>query len=236
MSTDTRERIEVTEAELTGILLASISSAKPIGIVSITPATCFYKGKDGSRKKDAEPCPPVVKYQHIGAITCFSYANARRNDDIRERARQIESLRSEGREAEADEMEATPLPERTIEARQWGERIQGTPFVRHTSKTTGETYLYVELMISTGNNPSWPKGSNNVEYRHPTDPMIQYTLNDQEDGKISLRPWLKPKRVRTDNEPKDFGYRDLRMDHIVEVRTGGKVYVVRRPTVLIEAA
>lgn len=231
---DEREIVEVSENELTGILLASIQSAKPIGIISVTTPNCFYKGKNGSRKKDSEQCPTVVKRQRVSAMTNFAYINARNNDNARAWARQVATLRKEGQDVTADVMEEIGPEQHELQPRKWGERIQGTPFIRHHKD--GQDYLYIELMISTGNNPAWPSGYREKEYIHPTDESVRYTLSEEtEEGEISLAPWLKP-YTRPDTAPNDFDYREVRLDHIREVRTGGKVYVVRRSTLLTEAA
>jgi len=222
--TDQRERIEVSEEELAGILL-KIQGAKAIGIVARTKPSCFYKGKNGSRKADAELCPPVVKKAHVSGMTCFAYANARNNDNAREWARQVEALRDEGQEEEAVALEQEGPKQHEPQPRKWGERIQGTPFIRHTKD--GETYLYLELMVSNGNNPAWPSGYGEKSYVHPTDPKVQYTLEEAEEGKISLAAWLKPYKPRK-NDPFDFNYREYRLDHIEEVRHEGVVYVVKR--------
>jgi hypothetical protein len=214
----------VSADEMAGILLR-IMSARAIGVVSVTEPNCFYARKGGSRKKDAEPCPPVMKRQHVAGMTCFEYERARNNDNAREWSRQVETLRQAGDENGARALEQEGPKKHELHPRKWGQRVLGTPFIRHTPKGETEPKLYVEMMISTGNNPSWPSGYISRSYFDPST-GTEYSLKADEPN--SLADWLKPYE-RDEEQPHDFDYREFRIDHIEEVRHEGEVYVLGDP-------
>ena len=233
----------VTEDEMAGILL-KVMSARAIGLIAETDPNCFYVWREGVKptKKnglandpaevEARRLPPVVKLAHVSGMTCFEYHRARNNDNAREWAREVERLRGEGDEEAARAMEQEGPKEHELKPRTWGKRVEGTPFIRHTPKGETEPKLYVEMMISTGNNPQWPSGYGEKSYVHP-ETRVPYSLKADEPN--SLAQWLKPYSRRED-EPHDFDYREFRIDHLVEVRHEGKVYVLGDPPADAEAA
>lgn len=246
----------VSQGELEAILIR-VRSAKAVGIVALTLPSCFYARIGGSRKADAELCPPVLKKQHVVGMTCFEYERARNNDNARDWARQVDALKAEGKAEEASILEAKGPEKHELKSRNDSrERIEGTPLVRNA-----EGNIYVQMMIPTGNHPQWPSGRRETSYcfdpAHSnlllehwakygpkammeaygeeslnSKPAVEYSLEEGE--KNSLYQWLKP-YSRSKADPVDFDYREYRTDHILEVRHEGVRYVVRREA-RIEAA
>lgn len=218
----------VTVDELIEILM-EVAHAQAIGIIAETKPSCFYKREGGSRKKDARPCPPVVKLSHVSGMTCFGYERSRNNDNAREHSRQIEALRAEGREAEASELEDQGPKVHELKPRTWGVRLQGTPFIEHTPKGSDEAYKYLEMMISNGS--AWASGYIGRRYVNP-ETGEEYSLKEGEPN--SLHPWLKP-YTRRDDDPNDYDYREFRMDHVVEVHHEQQTFVIGDPPAEAEA-
>jgi hypothetical protein len=244
----------INQAELEALLIR-VRSARAVGIVALTVPSCFYAREGGSRKKDATLCPPVMKRGRVSGMTCFEYQRSRNTDNRRVWSREVERLRAEGKEDEARTLEQQGPEEHEMKGRAAGdtrERIDGTPFVRNA-----EGFLYVQMMIPTGNHPDWPSGSHEKAYvygpysheclsahyreqlakgkkkaqaeHHATlaAPAESIEYSLEEDGEHSLHAWLKPYK-RSESDPVDFDYREYRTDHILEVRHEGVRYIVVR--------
>jgi hypothetical protein len=177
--------------------------------VALTDAD-LYVNANGDRKA-GQKCPfkGVQKRADISrAMTCFEYLRARNNENARLHGQQVEALRAEGKEAEAAALEQAGPKEHELQPRRWGERIQGTPFIRHKDN------MYLELMLRKAG----PASASTV--------TSYFDENGQEIDKAALAPWIK-KRAESESDPQEFWYREYRTDHIVEVRAFGEVYIVR---------
>lgn len=232
-------------------LLIRLKGAKALGLVALTVPSCFSAREGGSRKATAAVCPPVMKQQHVVGMTGFEYERSRNNDNQRVWGRQIADLRAEGKNDEADVLEATPPEPYEVKGRSDSrERIQGTPLVRNA-----EGHLYVVMMIPTGNHPDWRSGRGDTSYcylpehrelllshyakygpkaaaeAYPEEvlaktPAVEYSLEADQDN--SLASWLKPYK-RSDKDPVDFDYREYRTDHLLEIRHEGVRYIIGQP-------
>lgn len=197
----------VNQAELESVLLR-VASAEFIGFVALTNADLYVNAK-GDRKAGAKcPYKGVQKRQDVSrAITCFEYERSRNNENARLHAKAIEQAADAGDLTLVAALRAEGPAKHDLQPRKWGERIAKTPFIRHK----GELYLETRLQ-KTG-----PAAAN-----------VQTTYFDECDKEIKkddLANWIKPKKVQ-EGEPAEFWYREYRMDHIVEIRAMGVVYVV----------
>ena len=196
----------VSQNELEGILLR-VAGVETLGIVALTDPD-LYVNAGGDRKAGVKcPFKDVQKRAVVKrAMTNFSYLRSRDNENARHWGKQIEALREAGNVAEAEALEAAGPAKHELQPRTWGERLQGTPFIRHKGN------LYLEMRMQKDG---------------PAKTLVEtsYFAEGKPVTKDELAPWIKAKKVN-DNDPIDFYYREYRTDHIVEVRSGGETYVV----------
>ena len=197
----------ISQNELQGILLATVTSVETLGIVALTDPD-LYVNAGGDRKAGVKcPFKDVQKRAVVKrAMTNFSYLRSRNNENARHHGQQVEALRAEGKLDEAAALEAAGAPEHELQPRKWGERLQGTPFIRHKGQ------LYLEMRLQKDG---------------PAKTIVEtsYFAEGKPVTKDELAPWIKPHKVN-ENDPVDFMYREYRMDHVVEVRADGEVYIV----------
>ena len=213
----------ISQNELQGILLATVTSVETLGIVALTDPD-LYVNAGGDRKAGVKcPFKDVQKRAVVKrAMTNFSYLRSRDNENARHWGAEVEALRAAGNVAEAEALEAAGPAKHELQPRTWGERLQGTPFIRHKGN------LYLEMRMQKDG---------------PAKTIVETTYLGQDGKEVSkddLAPWIKAKKVN-DNDPVDFFYREYRTDHIVEVRCDGEVYIVNElapyaETVSAEAA
>ena len=198
----------VNQNELEGIMLR-IAKVETLGIVALTDPG-LYVNANGDRKAGAKcPFQGVQKRAVVRrAMTNFVYARSRDNENARLWGEAIEAAREAGDEAQAEALEAAGPQTHELQPRKWGERLAGTPFIRHNGQ------LYLEMRM---------------QKEGPAKTLVETTYLDENGNEVSkeaLTPWVKPKR-ESEADPQTFYYREYRMDHVVEVRSGGEVYIVK---------
>lgn len=180
-------RIDMIELDLNG-LIDLLHERRGTQIVSIVTETIPSMNKKNNPYYDKEKGTfRVTKRSWVNGMIGWNYSNSVTNQRLRE-----------GHES----------PEFIAQPRKWGERIAGSPFVKH-----GDT-LYLELKVER-----------TVE--RPLFYLDGELLVEEYDNDVleDIKKYIKiPKQAMTQETDKEIILRDYRLDNILSIRCGGQDY------------
>ena len=177
----------ISKFKLIKSLLSRKASAFPATIVARTKENSLRAKRDGVENPywTAHKEGRLVKVSRVNGFLNWIYANS--------------VNRQRDREGHTEEFTAEP--------RKWGERVKGTPFVRHTNKA-GERKVYLELKVENSLD-SW------------------YELDGEKIDRNLIVPFLAPRKESARQETeKPIICRDYSLDNVVSINYGGESYAL----------